>query len=260
MGEANRRLTVIEGRKTFKEVASGYESDVKRYYVYEYRFYPDPHKNQYCPVYVGKGTGYRVADHLHKLVAGIHSNSLLQRIYNKSKGSVLSLQPFNGGEWRIALMENMGRKEAIKESGNYFLEYEAFEIEMDLIKEHGRRDNGTGVLANLTDGGPGTEGRVLSEEELERLSKDSFERWLDPEFRIKMRAAFLQRESWSDESRSLLSNSLHRYWDTHPEMKEHMSRVQKRRFQDPEERRKLGIAIKAGMAAAKARRAAQAAQ
>lgn len=50
---------------------------------------------------------------------------------------------------------------------------DACELEMLLIESYGRRDLGTGTLVNLTDGGEGTTGHILSEEhkEILRVSK-----------------------------------------------------------------------------------------
>ena len=48
---------------------------------------------------------------------------------------------------------------------------EAFEIEIMLIEEFGRRDNQTGCLTNMTDGGEGTIGWKHTEESLSNLSK-----------------------------------------------------------------------------------------
>ena len=41
---------------------------------------------------------------------------------------------------------------------------EACELEQLLIQEYGRRDLGTGILVNLTDGGEGAPGTIISEE------------------------------------------------------------------------------------------------
>lgn len=43
--------------------------------------------------------------------------------------------------------------------------------EIDFIKFYGRKDLGTGILRNLTDGGEGVPGRIVSEESRKKLSK-----------------------------------------------------------------------------------------
>ena len=50
-------------------------------------------------------------------------------------------------------------------------EQEAFEIEVEAITAYGRMDNGTGILANLTEGGEGSSGKLLSEESKRRCAR-----------------------------------------------------------------------------------------
>lgn len=50
----------------------------------------------------------------------------------------------------------------------FFDEADAFRLEVDLISWFGRKSAGVGCLANLTDGGEGGVGRVVSQESIER--------------------------------------------------------------------------------------------
>ena len=125
-------------------------------------------------VYVGKGRDRRACVHSSDLKRGCHTNKLLQSIYNKSL--------VYGARWKLALVYNLSDK-------SLFTEREALFVEIDMIKNIGRRDLGTGPLANLTDGGEGVSGKVFSEEELERLSSGMARNWLDPKFRARMLVA-----------------------------------------------------------------------
>lgn len=49
-------------------------------------------------------------------------------------------------------------------------EQEAFDIEISAIAFYGRINNGTGILTNLTDGGDGPSGRIVTAEERVRIS------------------------------------------------------------------------------------------
>jgi hypothetical protein len=48
-------------------------------------------------------------------------------------------------------------------------EEQAHQLEIELIAKYGRKDNGTGILRNLTDGGEGTSGYILSEDSKQKI-------------------------------------------------------------------------------------------
>jgi hypothetical protein len=47
---------------------------------------------------------------------------------------------------------------------------ESMKLEIDLISKYGRKDLGTGILRNLTNGGDGPSGRIASKETCKRIS------------------------------------------------------------------------------------------
>ena len=68
-------------------------------------------------------------------------------------------------------------------------ETEAFEVEVALISLLGRKDLGTGILRNRTDGGEGVSGVVVSEETRRKMSETRKNQPLSDESRQKMSRA-----------------------------------------------------------------------
>ena len=70
-------------------------------------------------------------------------------------------------DWWKRIVNKYGHTvEIIKENLKW---YDAATIEIDLISKYGRMDLGTGVLCNMTDGGEGAKGRILSESHKEAI-------------------------------------------------------------------------------------------
>jgi hypothetical protein len=91
-------------------------------------------------------------------------------------------------------------------------EAEAFEAEKFLIALYGRKDNGTGILRNLTDGGEGISGLKFSEAIRHRLS-----------------AAAKTRPPISEETRNKLRAAIHNTINSRPRSAEHRKNNSKAR-------------------------------
>lgn len=126
-----------------------------KFYVY---IYLDPRKEgefkygqysfNYEPFYVGKGYGKRLIEHLRpsQLKNKTHKNNKINKIINEG------LEPIV-----LKVISDL-------------VEIEAFKIEIELIKEIGRIDLGSGTLTNKTDGGDGIVGLIKTEEHRKNLS------------------------------------------------------------------------------------------
>lgn len=141
------------------------------------------------PFYVGKGRGNRWMEH----AAGRKNtrNRHLLSIFNKAQKLGLEVP-------RVKVRDDL-------------TEQEAFAIESALIAAIGRRDRVGGPLANLTDGGEGASGNILSAESRAKISlsaignKRSLGKKISTETREKMRAIALNR---SDEYKTRIRDSL----------------------------------------------------
>lgn len=139
-------------------------------------------------------------------------------------------------------------------------EEEAFRIERLLIAVFGRRNNQTGTLTNLTDGGQGTSGIVFSEERNRKISaalkvvcntpeqrrknservKKLFE---DPELRKRHSAAM--EKAYSDPERKKMAAANLNKTNNTLEGREKISNRMKQKWEDPEARVRQSAALKA---------------
>jgi hypothetical protein len=68
-------------------------------------------------------------------------------------------------------------------------EEEAFILECKLIAEHGRKDLGTGILQNRTDGGEGVSGRIATPEAIQQRVTKNTGKKRTPEQKLRMSLA-----------------------------------------------------------------------
>lgn len=110
------------------------------------------------PCYVGKGHGSRWKRHDRKQKQNPHFAAILAQA---------------GGELPVAVIRNG------------LTDFEACEIEVALIAAIGRETAG-GPLVNMTDGGDGTSGAVMTAEWREHRKNKAVEVWQRPEYREKV--------------------------------------------------------------------------
>ena len=105
----------------------------------------DESKDQ--PFYVGKGCNGRMGDH-RKQASGL---------FGKPGRKPYKIQIIHK-LWKSGLDF---QEEIILDS---LSEQDALDLEVAAIEQYGRKDNGTGILANVTDGGDGVSGLIHSDE------------------------------------------------------------------------------------------------
>lgn len=157
------------------------------------------------PYYIGKGQGNRAYSKLHN----IHLPKDQTRI--------------------VMIEENM-------------LETDAIAMEIELIAKYGRKDIGTGILRNLTNGGEGLSGYVWTAEARAKSSATVKKYWANPEARERHSAA---RKKYFEDPEARLKQSVaakKRYED--PEEIVKASAATKKRWKDPEARTKMSNAMK----------------
>lgn len=173
------------------------------------------------PCYIGKGRGPRST--YHNTVRSGHRNKHLASIYRKAGDVDLPVEIVASG-----LSEN-----------------EAFALEIKLIAEIGRADQGKGPLANWTDGGEGTSGSKRSAAFCEanrargRLRGPPQD---TPETRAKISAALTGRKI-SDETRAKMREARNARGPQTEQQKQRASETMKRRWADNEQRETHAAAI-----------------
>lgn len=124
--------------------------------VYIYR-YPETKE----PFYIGKGTKgqYRERNHLYEARKFLGKKIPNGKVYNRMKIGIIQEILKQGMEPLIEIYLETKSEQKAKDT------------EIEMIAKFGRRDIGTGILSNMTDGGDGTSGYTLSDEHKKAISE-----------------------------------------------------------------------------------------
>jgi len=89
-------------------------------------------------------------------------------------------------------------------------EEDAFRLEIELIACHGRKDLGTGILRNLTNGGEGVSGRIATTETIEkRVAKNTGKkRTVDQKLRMSQAQKGRKPTEYTDEKKYEISKKI----------------------------------------------------
>lgn len=104
----------------------------------------------------------------------------------------------------IEKLKRNGLESTVERLSGGLCEADAFKLERSEIAKYGRRDSGTGILANMTDGGEGTSGAIVDDDLKERRSAPLRGIPRTDEVKAKLVIANLGKHH-SDESRTKMS-------------------------------------------------------
>lgn len=145
------------------------------------------------PFYVGKGCNGRIGD--HRLEA--------KRLLHKSGKKIV----------KIAIIHKLWKQGLDFEEDiilDNLSEQDAFDLEVGAIEEYGRIDLGTGCLSNMTNGGEGISGLIMTDEHKKRIGEaqkgeknHNFGKEALPEVREKNRQAQLGRRHTPETRRKI---------------------------------------------------------
>lgn len=204
----------------------------REYYVYVYLDLRKPGKYvygeyefDYEPFYVGQGHDKRSMDHLKEARTEFKKGN--QHKLNK----IRKIQRETGKD---PIIIKYAEELTVDEAKN--------EWEISMIRAIGRADKKEGPLTNMTDGGEGVVGIIVSEESRKKLSIATKKLWANPDYRNKY-ISMINAAVSSKENRQKISMGLKEYYKD-PETRKRASITFKKYYANPENRKNMAIRVK----------------
>lgn len=98
-------------------------------------------------------------------------------------------------------------KDRIRFIAEHLTDQQAKDLEIELIAKYGRKDLGTGILRNLTDGGEGSSGRVTAESTKQKIREARAKQITSDKTREKMRQSRTGRLHTEDTKKKMSASA-----------------------------------------------------